>query len=250
MHSAFAQKPDLFTHRRLCDHKQAAISIATGTFWPRSAAAPTVRFVGNHDGGRWSDLRYGFKTSARIRELLCGRRNSRAAERRHGTEIKGQRLHVIGLADFWTREFDSHKAFDGLPKQSEQLRVVLSHNPDTKAVLQYYSWELLLCGHTHGGQVQIPFIGSADSADLSIAPITRGCTNGKDAASTSRAGGRGLRRDPVQLPAGSDDSRSGRRFAGGTHGIAAANPPDAVRTPAWIRGQKRGGRPPSLPFAR
>lgn len=156
-----AQKPDLIcltgdyvTTNTSCDLYRYRDVLAA---FP--AAAPTFASVGNHDGGRWSDLRYGFKTSARIRELLSDAGihvlQNAATER----EIEGQRLHVIGLADFWTREFDSHKAFDGLPKQSEQLRVVLSHNPDTKAVLQYYSWELLLCGHTHGGQVQIPFVG-------------------------------------------------------------------------------------------
>ncbi|MCZ2156828.1 MAG: phosphodiesterase YaeI [Bryobacterales bacterium] len=122
-------------------------------------AAPTFACVGNHDGGRWSELRSGFKTSERIRQLLADAGIHVLQNQSAESEINGVRLHLVGLADFWTREFDSRAAFDGLPKQSEQLRIVLSHNPDTKAILQYYSWELLLCGHTHGGQVKIPFIG-------------------------------------------------------------------------------------------
>jgi hypothetical protein len=35
-------------------------------------------------------------------------------------------------------------------------RVVLSHNPDLVQYLPENSFDLLLCGHTHGGQVRIP----------------------------------------------------------------------------------------------
>jgi len=35
----------------------------------------------------------------------------------------------------------------------------LSHNPDSKALGASYDWDLMFCGHTHGGQVVIPLIG-------------------------------------------------------------------------------------------
>lgn len=156
-----AQNPDLIcltgdyvTTNTQCDLKRYRDVL---TVLP--AAAPTFASVGNHDGGRWSELRSGFRTSARIRELLADAGIQVLQNAATEQEINGHRLHLVGLADFWTREFNSHAAFDGLPKQAEQLRVVLSHNPDTKAVLQYFSWELLLCGHTHGGQVNIPLVG-------------------------------------------------------------------------------------------
>lgn len=161
MRMGLAQKPDLIcltgdfvTTNTECDLKHYRDVLAL-----LPAAAPTFASVGNHDGGRWSELRSGFKTSARIRELLADAGIHVLQNEATEQKINGQRLHLVGLADFWTREFDSRAAFEGLPPQSETLRVVLSHNPDTKAILQYYSWELLLCGHTHGGQVQIPFLG-------------------------------------------------------------------------------------------
>ena len=38
--------------------------------------------------------------------------------------------------------------------------VVLSHNPDSKEQLAEFGWDLMLCGHTHGGQLKLPLIGT------------------------------------------------------------------------------------------
>ena len=38
--------------------------------------------------------------------------------------------------------------------------IVLSHNPDSKDILGDYPWDMMLCGHTHGGQLYLPILGT------------------------------------------------------------------------------------------
>jgi len=69
----------------------------------------------------------------------------------------GEDLAIVGLGDYWSHYF--------LPKQvmpqikPDVPRIVLSHNPDTAAILKRWRVDLQLSGHTHGGQVVLPGIG-------------------------------------------------------------------------------------------
>lgn len=69
----------------------------------------------------------------------------------------GPELPIVGLADFWSREFNPAIAMDQLDPATPRL--VLSHNPDTAAKLQSWRVDLQLSGHTHGGQIVIPGLG-------------------------------------------------------------------------------------------
>jgi predicted MPP superfamily phosphohydrolase len=69
----------------------------------------------------------------------------------------GSELPLVGLADFWSREFDPASVMNQLDPKTP--RIVLSHNPDTAELLQQWRVDLQLSGHTHGGQVVIPGIG-------------------------------------------------------------------------------------------
>lgn len=66
----------------------------------------------------------------------------------------GPGIAVVGLADFWSREFRPAPLFQSLPPNVPRL--VLSHNPDSAEVLQRWRVDLQLSGHTHGGQIVIP----------------------------------------------------------------------------------------------
>lgn len=66
----------------------------------------------------------------------------------------GTELPIVGLADFWSGQFRPAQVFKQLDPQIP--RIVLSHNPDTAALLQKWRVDLQLSGHTHGGQIMLP----------------------------------------------------------------------------------------------
>lgn len=69
----------------------------------------------------------------------------------------GAELALVGLADFWSSEFNPKSVFALLDPAIP--RIVLSHNPDTASPLQKWRVDLQLSGHTHGGQIVLPIIG-------------------------------------------------------------------------------------------
>lgn len=70
----------------------------------------------------------------------------------------GEELALVGLADFWSPEFEPAPVMNQL--DAEVPRIVLSHNPDSAEPLQQWRVDLQLSGHTHGGQIVIPGMGS------------------------------------------------------------------------------------------
>ncbi|MBD2598240.1 metallophosphatase [Nostoc sp. MBR 210] len=71
----------------------------------------------------------------------------------------GEELPVVGLADYWSREFNPIPVMQQLDPLTP--RIVLSHNPDTAKILEQWRVDLQLSGHTHGGHIVIPGFGPA-----------------------------------------------------------------------------------------
>ncbi len=71
----------------------------------------------------------------------------------------GSELPIVGLADFWSREFNPAPVMNQL--DPNKPCIVLSHNPDSAEPLQQWRVDLQLSGHTHGGQIMIPGFGPA-----------------------------------------------------------------------------------------
>jgi len=67
-------------------------------------------------------------------------------------------LALVGLADFWASDFDPAPVM--APLGDRTPRLVLSHNPDTAVILQQWRVDLQLSGHTHGGQICLPWLGN------------------------------------------------------------------------------------------
>ncbi len=80
-------------------------------------------------------------------------RNSRA--RLHA---RGAPLWVLGVDDLWYNADDLSAAVTGVP--SRDIKLLLCHNPLGIHQAAAYGIDLVLAGHTHGGQVKLPLLGS------------------------------------------------------------------------------------------
>lgn len=122
-------------------------------------AAPTFACLGNHDGGPWVGAHYDDAT--RVLDVLRGAGITPLVNTGVDLRLRGQRLRLDGLGDLWNDQTEP----DGLLPRwglapDRTPRVLLCHNPDAKALLAHYAWDLLLCGHTHGGQLWLPGLGA------------------------------------------------------------------------------------------
>jgi predicted MPP superfamily phosphohydrolase len=66
-------------------------------------------------------------------------------------------LYLTGVDDLWSRVCDVERAFQGLSLGVP--RIVLAHNPHTIERLDGQRCDLMLSGHTHGGQINWPGLG-------------------------------------------------------------------------------------------
>lgn len=71
-------------------------------------------------------------------------------------QYKGENFNLVGLHDLWSGYFEPEKTFEAV--DNTLPTIVLSHNPDTYLMVKP-EFDLMLSGHSHGGQVSWPIVG-------------------------------------------------------------------------------------------
>lgn len=121
------------------------------------AVAPAFATLGNHDGGYWARDRGGHADPSWIINLLRDAGIKVLHNDNQLVRVRNSSIRMAGVGDLWSREVD---AVPALSRASGDVpTVVLAHNPDTKEILAPFRWDLMLSGHTHGGQVLVPLVG-------------------------------------------------------------------------------------------
>ena len=117
----------------------------------KSLPAPALAILGNHDCGARGEK----DVSGELERVLTDYGLKIIDNKIEEIKMKGQGIRIIGLSDIETRQPD----YNLIKNISENgINIVLTHNPDAVYEFPSYDVDLVVCGHTHGGQVRIyPF---------------------------------------------------------------------------------------------
>lgn len=99
----------------------------------------------------WQDLRDG----------MTGRGWLDLTNTRGALVVDGRRIVFAGVNDPHLK-LDRYDEVAGPADRDADLRIGLSHSPEPRVLDRFAadSYDLLLCGHTHGGQLRVPFYGA------------------------------------------------------------------------------------------
>lgn len=111
--------------------------------------APVFFATGNHEKRLFGEM-----LPVLIREgvqIATGKMNT--------LNIRGNIVHIAGMHDV-SIDSDFHRHAAVFENTTDGYNIFLSHRPEHYHNLMHYNIDLLLCGHTHAGQVRFPGFGT------------------------------------------------------------------------------------------
>jgi predicted MPP superfamily phosphohydrolase len=167
---AIEQKPDLIALTGDYVHQSAGVIEAAAELFKPLMDAPGIKGIvgvlGNHDWHTDGERMGRALTDLGVRMIDNDRVFLDAASRTLTSQPPtdpASALCIVGLGDLLTATVEPERAFVGI--HADTPRVLLAHVPDTLELESVRApsgprIDLALCGHTHGGQIRIPFLGT------------------------------------------------------------------------------------------
>lgn len=113
--------------------------------------ASVFAVMGNHDVGFPGPKDIAMPLTSVLSEAGVTLLDNRLAE----ASVAGQKIFLFGASDLW----EGRQRLLQLNDIAERPLFVLTHNPDTALRIDpRVNYDLMLAGHTHGGQIRLPFI--------------------------------------------------------------------------------------------
>jgi uncharacterized protein len=166
-HSKYVSFNDVFRMVTLANQQKPDIVVLTGDYitWSKKFIQPVAEalknlkarlgvyaVLGNHDFRVDAERVTSALEKARIEVL---RNTSRRID------YKGDSLWIAGVDEYSYGQSNIPKALLGIP--SSQPKILLAHNPEIISLAAHHQVDFVLSGHTHGGQVKIPYLGPLNS---------------------------------------------------------------------------------------
>jgi len=134
--------------------------------------APAYAVLGNHDYVPFGRDR-GANDVRRLRGVLTDAGLTVLTnEARQVHMERGNGLYVAGVDDPATRRDDLAGAMSGVPEDACAL--ALAHSPDVVLRMGARRPDLILAGHTHGGQIRLPRVGALLTLSALPKPLAMG----------------------------------------------------------------------------
>ncbi len=132
------------------------VTLSRDYIWPLAQALGKLRarlgifaVLGNHD----FQVDPGEVTRALRAQRIRVLRNSH-----YPLRSRSATLWVVGIDDLWWQADDLDAALHSVP--ARDAKILLCHNPLGVRRASEQGIDLVLSGHTHGGQVRLPVVGS------------------------------------------------------------------------------------------
>jgi uncharacterized protein len=163
-HSKYVSFNAVYRMVALSNRLRPDVVVLTGDYitWSRKYIRPVAKalkdlrsrlgvyaVLGNHDVRVDADAMTSSLEKSGIRVL----RNASAR-----IDHRAESLWLVGVDEYSYGQSDLAKALKGVPKAAP--RILLAHNPEIIAEAARQDIDFIAAGHTHGGQVKLPYLKS------------------------------------------------------------------------------------------